>query len=172
MSELFTLYKLIILYMLSRVTFPLTRSQISAFLLEKGYTNYFTLQQVFAELQDAGLVRIKTVRNTTQYQLTDTGRETLGYFCDRIPHAIQEDIEIYLREHKMELLNEVSVTSEYYRTTGKEYKVHCLVKEKESDLIDLTLTVPDEDEAALICRNWKNKCQSVYQTLLSELLQK
>ena len=33
MAEPFTLYKLIILYMLDRVDFPLTNSQISSFLL-------------------------------------------------------------------------------------------------------------------------------------------
>ena len=36
-----TLYKLIILFMLDRVDFPLTTSQLSQFILDKGYTNYF-----------------------------------------------------------------------------------------------------------------------------------
>ena len=45
MAEAFTLYKLIILYMLDKVDFPLTNSQISEFVLDKGYTDYFQLQQ-------------------------------------------------------------------------------------------------------------------------------
>ena len=36
----FTLYKLIILYMLQNVNFPLSNTQISDFILEKEYTNY------------------------------------------------------------------------------------------------------------------------------------
>ena len=91
MAEPFTLYKLIILYMLDRVDFPLTNSQISSFLLDRGYTNYFTLQQAFSELEEANLVKPQTIRNTTQFQLTKSGREALGYFCDRIPNAIQEE---------------------------------------------------------------------------------
>ena len=39
MSEPLTLYKLIILYMLEKVDFPLTNAQISGFVLDKGYTN-------------------------------------------------------------------------------------------------------------------------------------
>ena len=35
----FTLYKLIILYMLQNVNFPLSNTQISDFILEKEYTN-------------------------------------------------------------------------------------------------------------------------------------
>ena len=106
MAEPFTLYKLIILYMLDRVDFPLTNSQISSFLLDRGYTNYFTLQQAFSELEEANLVKPQTIRNTTQFQLTKSGREALGYFCDRIPNAIQEEADQYLQEHKIELRNE------------------------------------------------------------------
>ena len=36
MTETFTLYKLIILYMLEKVDFPLTNGQISEFILDKG----------------------------------------------------------------------------------------------------------------------------------------
>ena len=48
----FTLYKLIILYMLQNVNFPLSNTQISDFILEKEYTNYFHLQEALSELQD------------------------------------------------------------------------------------------------------------------------
>jgi len=48
-----TLYKLIVLYMLNRVTFPLTAAQVSDFILGKEYTNFLTLQQVINELTDA-----------------------------------------------------------------------------------------------------------------------
>ena len=39
MAETFTLYKLIILYMLNKVDFTLTTSQISEFVPDKGYTS-------------------------------------------------------------------------------------------------------------------------------------
>ena len=45
MTETLTLYKLIVLYMLHKVDFPLTTAQISDFILEQGYTTYFKLQE-------------------------------------------------------------------------------------------------------------------------------
>ena len=45
-----TLYKLMILYMLSKVNFPLTNSQMSTFMLEKQYTDYFTFQETINSL--------------------------------------------------------------------------------------------------------------------------
>ena len=58
----FTLYKLIILYMLQNVNFPLSNTQISDFILEKEYTNYFHLQEALSELQDTKLIEIEKVR--------------------------------------------------------------------------------------------------------------
>ena len=77
MSDTLTLYKLIILKMLTQIDSPLTNSQISEFILEKEYTNYFTVQQVLAEMEETGLVTISSSHNSSIYHITDTGRETL-----------------------------------------------------------------------------------------------
>ena len=41
MNETLTLYKLMILYLLKKVDFPLATTQISDFMLGMEYTNYF-----------------------------------------------------------------------------------------------------------------------------------
>lgn len=70
MSEPLTLYKLIILYMLEKVDFPLTNAQISGFVLDKGYTTYFHLQQAISELIDSELIESKTIRNSSYFEIT------------------------------------------------------------------------------------------------------
>ena len=74
MAEAFTLYKLIILYMLDKVDFPLTNSQISEFVLDKGYTDYFKLQQALSELADGGLILKESTHNRTLFHLTEDGK--------------------------------------------------------------------------------------------------
>ena len=101
MAEPLTLYKLIILYMLKKVDFPLTNAQISEFVLDQEYTTYFTLQQAISELVEAGLIRMETIRNTSQYYLTEDGDMTLGYFTQKISAPIREDIDRYIQENKM-----------------------------------------------------------------------
>ena len=83
-----TLYKLMILYMLNKVDFPLTNSQISEFFLENEYTNYFSLQESINELCENNFVFSDTVRNTSYYHLTSEGRESLKFFENKIPNAI------------------------------------------------------------------------------------
>ena len=142
MADPITLYKLIVLYMLKKIDFSMTNAQISNFVLDQGYTTYFTLQSVLAELTEAGLIHQETIQNTSFYTITPEGEETIGFFGNKISRSIRDDIDKYLKENKMQLRNEVSVIADYYRNTVGEYSVRCRVKEKNSDLIDLTLSVP------------------------------
>lgn len=170
MTETQTLYKLIILYMLNRVTFPLSNSQLSEFILEKEYTDYFTLQQTIHELTESKLIRQEAVHKATLYHITEEGRTTLTYFVKKISSAIREDIDTFLSEHKYELRNEHSTPADYYRTTTGEFAAHCRVLERDSVLMDLTLTVPVEAQAKAICDHWKGKSQEIYATLIQSLL--
>ncbi len=164
-----TLYKLIVLYMLNRVTFPLTAAQISDFILEKDYTNFLTLQQVISELTDAGMISSQSIHNRTHLAITEEGKETLFYFENRISDGIKEDILIYLKENEFTLRNESSVQSNYYKSTSGEYEAHLTAKDREITLIDLTLSVPTEEVAIAICDNWQAKNQDIYQYLIKEL---
>ena len=51
LTEPMTLYKLMNLYMLKQVNFPLSNAQLTSFFTEHEYTTYFTLQQALNELE-------------------------------------------------------------------------------------------------------------------------
>ena len=92
-----TLYKLMVLYMLDKVNFPLSNSQIADFMLDRQYTNYFTLQEVLSSLASDGFVQILTYRSSTQYKLTKEGIDTISFFYNKISQAIRDDIDKYLK---------------------------------------------------------------------------
>ena len=77
------LYKLMVLYMLNKVDFPLTNSQISEFILDKGYTNYFTLQQALHDLSDTELIRTEHIHNNSYYSMNQSGEETRNFSVTR-----------------------------------------------------------------------------------------
>ena len=170
MAETFTLYKLIILYMLNKVDFPLTTSQISEFVLDRGYTSYFKLQEALSELASSELIRTETTHNRTLYHLTENGAETIHYFSNKISSAIRKDIDDFLKEKQYDLKEEVAVKSDYYLNTNKEYEVRCQIVENGSSLIDLKLTVPTETEAEAIANRWDLNSQQIYALLLANLL--
>ena len=169
MSDPLTLYKLIILYMLNRVDFPLTKAQIGDFILEREYTNFLTLQQAIGELIDAGFVTAKSIRNRTHLILTEDGKQTLSFFGNQISDSIKKDIDEYFRNHELEMRNEVSILADYYKSTSGEYEAHLIAKDQGINLIDLTMSVPLEETAISICDNWQKKNQEIYQYLIEQL---
>lgn len=162
-------YKLIVLYMLNRAAFPITKAQIADFILEKEYMDFFTLQQVFSELDDAEMISVKSVRNRTHLAITEQGRETLYYFQNRISSTTKEKINSFFRENELQMRNEVSILSDYYKSMSGEYEAHLSATEKNVRLIDITISVPDEETASSICDNWQKKNQAVYQRLIEDL---
>ena len=169
MHDPLTLYKLIVLYMLDRVTFPLTKAQVGDFIQEKEYTNFFTLQQVISELIDTNLITAQSIRNRTHLAITDEGRETLHFFGNRISDAIKQDIDSYFSEKEFDLRNEVAVQGDYYKSTSGEYEAHLVAKERGNTLVDITLSVPTPELASAICDNWQKKNQDIYKYLIEQL---
>ena len=55
LTEPMTLYKLMNLYLLKQVNFPLTNAQLTSFFTEHDYTTYFTLQQALNELEPSSV---------------------------------------------------------------------------------------------------------------------
>lgn len=165
-----TLYKLIVLYMLDRVNFPLTNAQVSDFILEREYTNYLTLQRVLNELLEAHMITSRTIRNRTHLSITPEGRETLVFFQNLINHGIKKDIDNYFRKNEYVLRNEVSVLGDYYYRAGiGEYEAHLTAKDRGVNLVDIKMTVPTEEMASNICENWQKKNQEIYQYLTGQL---
>ncbi len=170
MQNVHTLYKLIILEMLEKVDFELTNSQISTFILEEEYTDYFTVQETLADMTESGLIEAKTIRNSTRYGITESGRETLEYFGNDISQAIHEDIEGYFKKNKLKMRNDNAIVADYYRNGNNEFTAQLQVKEKDSVLVEVSLTVPLEQQAMALCNNWKKKNQQIYSYLMEELL--
>lgn len=156
--------------MLKKIDFPLTNGQISEFILEKGYTSYFTLQQAISEMVESNFIHKEVTHNRTLYHLTEEGLETIHFFEQNISSAIREDIDSFLSEKKYELKNAVSVKADYYQTSNGEFAVRCQILENDASLIDLTLSVPSESEAITVMNKWSQKHQEIYAFAMQNLL--
>lgn len=170
MAESLTLYKLIILYMLDNVSVPLITSNISEFILDKGYTDFFTLNQALGDLVDTALVKSELTNSKTFYSITKNGTQTLAFFQDKISDTIITELDHYLLEHKMDIIEKSSVVADFYKNTNNEYVAVCKVREKDTILAEIKLTVDTREQAELICNKWNDENQGIYAFLLSKLL--
>lgn len=170
MAEPTTIYKLIILYMLEQVDFPLTNTKISNFFLDKNYTTYFTVQQVINDLVESELLVFENTHSNTQYRMTASGRETLHFFEDKISDGIRNDVADYFSANQIELKQDADILANYYKATNQTYGVHCQLKQQNHLIVDITLSVKSQEMAEAICENWKKQSEDVYDMLMDMLV--
>ncbi len=156
--------------MLKRCEVPLSKSQIYDFILEKEYTTFLTLQEVFSELAASDLIRENAMANRTYLEITEQGEETLGFFGNRINPSIRQEIDEYLKDNSMKLRNEASILGDYRKTGENDYTVSLIAKENGQNLMELNMSVPTEDIAQNILKNWHEKNEDIYQYLISSLM--
>ena len=159
MASPFTTYKLIILYMLQNSDGDLTNSQITDFILDRKYTNYFQLQQAVSELVEADLVEMSSQSNRSYYRLTSEGKNTLKYFSKELSSDIKKEVEEYLL-----------TPADYYPTKEGSYSVRLRIIESGVSIVDLSINVPNLAAAQSVCESWPYKYQNVYDKIMEELL--
>ncbi len=170
LSEPKTLCKLMNLYMLKQVNIPMTNAQLTDFFLEYEYATYFSLQQALNELLETGLICMQSSHNSTRYEITREGEETLEFFGKNISSAIVKDMDQYLKENRFRIRNEAAITSDCYKSTNQDYIVHCEIHEGKTTLLDISLSVPDKDQAEAMCSQWEKNHQEIYSYLMKILM--
>lgn len=165
-----SLNKLIILYMLNILQKPLSNSKISEFILNKNYTNYFSLQEYLGQMLESELIKVISKAHMSFYEITETGKTTLDFFENRIPDSIKQEIVDYLKENKYEIKNSLEISAEYIPGLKGDYLVHCIAKENKEIILELKLTVYDKEYAIKICNNWNLKNHEIYKNLLMDLM--
>lgn len=169
-SEALTTYKLLVLYMIDVINYPLSNAQISDFILGHGYTDYFNVQQAISELLESNLIEATKVQHSTRYTLSEAGSETLRLLINTIPSAIRNDAKQYLRENNFSIRETNSIVVNYKKLENEEYLVHLRVDEDHIPLIELNITIASEDAAKKMCDNWKACSQEIYSHIISTLI--
>lgn len=124
--------------MLSKAGFPAFQHPDFQFL--SGIRNTQTIsrvQEVIGDLVDANLIHAESTHSNTQYSLTSAGKETLGFFKDKLNDGIENDVQGFFEKNKLEFRQENSILADYYKTTNQKYAVRCQVRSDGNPLIDL-----------------------------------
>ena len=121
-------------------------------------------------MENANLIRLEKEHSRTFYHLTEEGAETIQFFQNKISPTIQDEIDTFLQEKHYEpkMLSQCAQTITGMTITN----FLCAVRSQENhgSLIDLTITVPTEQEAKTVVHHWKQKNQEIYAFVMQNLL--
>lgn len=160
--------KLILLYII-REKENIKATDLSDFVMFRGYMDYFTMQTYMGELIDAKLVLEVTMEDTLYYTLHPQGEEIVELFRARILHSIREDIRNYAKNSCLNGSPMLEVDAKIEKLDEQRYEVRCQVRDYDQTVLDFIKTAASEEAAFRIRNQWLQKGMSVYWNLLKEL---
>jgi DNA-binding PadR family transcriptional regulator len=165
--------KLILLYIINKMELPLSRSQLTEFVREGEYMDYYIMQETLAEMSDEGYLESSQDNNNTRYSITDEGITMLDYFENLIPPSVRAKITQYVQQRFNCIKRDFEVTANYFLDSDtNEYIVKCGAYEDKCLLMEVQVSVVSRAQAKLISSNWKNHASETYLNILNELIRK
>ena len=169
-SEELAQNKLLLLYIIKESTLDFSKNQLTEFILEKNYMNFFSIQQYLSELVNSEFIELVDTENEQQYKLLEKGNIALDYFVGKIPEKIKSDLEVEFQSQKLQQKKETQVLSEHYKREDGQYVINLKLVENGDTLFSLYLNVASEKQAEMIGDSWKERTDFIYSETIKLLI--
>lgn len=164
------LYKLIVLYMLKIADYPLTGSDISDYILLKGYTDYITYQITITNLENDGLVTSETKYNRTFYSLTEDGSVTIDSLSDKLSTSLKNDIYSHIITNEKDIKKDHSLQKKIIEVSQDEYIAELTAYDNSKELMNIRLSFPSKALANSACEKFDDASSDIYKEIISRLM--
>lgn len=158
--------KIILLYIMNQFEIPLTESQLTHFILEKEFMNYFSFKQHLSELVDSKMIEYNSSQKYNYYLLSQRGKRTLEMFKKLITDEMKEVLSKEIQIKKKQYMTDSQIITNYVKIGEYEYIVYLMAIEKGTPLIDLRLNVASTQQAEKICKNWKSNASIYFKNII------
>lgn len=170
MSGQETLHKLMVLYMLKRVSFPMSTAQLWQYFRGKEYMTEDEFGTLMNGLRDANLIRNEELNNVLRHELTKEGDEALFYFTSDISDGLKKDMEDYISLNRFQARNETGIAAGYELSGDGGYYVHLKIREEKTVLFEMRLAVPDKEQAETLTAHLQDNAQAIYSFVMKKLV--
>lgn len=160
--------KLLICYILKALDRSLTRTQINEILQEYRIANYFEVNTAISELVTAG--QLTSDLTDGDEEITITGRAKLDVrLLERdLPRSIREKaMKSALKILQRERIEKESIVEVIKLEHG--YHVCFTVKDRDTELLKITVYVADESQIEIAKRNFYSNATEIYSGVISSL---
>lgn len=162
-SEVLAEKKALILYVLNKVSKPISNDALLKLIISIDNMNYFYFQQFLLDLLENKYI----IKNENElYELTNEGLKALDLVKDLIPGIIKFKVDNTFKETLGEIQNEVSITTDFIPLNENEYNVECKIVENNQTLFKIELFAGTHEQAKKIADNWKKNAEDIYPEIL------
>lgn len=164
--------KVLILYILNKVGKSISNDSLLNLVLAVTDMNYFYFQQFLLDLIENKYIVSYSTDNSTLYEITDFGRETLTLTQDIIPGIIKLRVDSNFKDELVSFEDKHSVVAEYIPRSENNYIVTCKIIDNNDTIFEVKTFAGSREKAKDIVDNWNNNADSIYPEILGALTNK
>ncbi|WP_040212028.1 DUF4364 family protein [Clostridium polynesiense] len=163
--------KLILLYIIKKIKYPISNTQLTEIVLENNLMNYFILQQYLTELISSGFMVSVENDSKINISISDIGERVLDLFIQRISPFKIQIIDEYIQNKLEKIKKEQTITADYTISENNTFIVDLKALEDTFIIMDLKMSVASKKQAQELCRKWKNNSSEIYNKIIKSLIE-
>lgn len=154
--------KLVILYIINKLSKAITNLQMVDLILDTTGIDYFSLQQLLLNLEEQKLIVSNSQDGSRYYKITEEGKNSLDFLQNMIPAFMLKRINSKIQSIQKKIEQKTVVFADYTPENENTFIVNCKISENDLPLLELTINVPDKEQAIYICNKWYENPSKIY----------
>jgi hypothetical protein len=158
--------KVLILYVTSRVQYPVNCQEIYELCYQDECLSYFDICTALPEMVASGHLQ----QEGETYEITAKGRETGALTADSIAFTVRQRAENAVARFNRQIRRSSFVKTQVVPRDSGDFTVIMSLDDEMGSLMTLELTAPDQRQAIRLGRLFEGKAEMVYNLVMTELL--
>ncbi len=159
--------KVLILFVMSRVNYPVTTQEVYELCYQDECLSYFDVCTALPEMEKSGHLRVV---EADKYEITPKGKETGGLTEDSIAFTVKQKAENAVARFNRQIKRSSFVKTQILKRDEGDYSVIMSLDDELGNLMTLELLAPDQRQAMRLAKFYENKAENVYNLIMTELL--
>ena len=159
--------KVLILYVMTRVNYPVNIQQIYELCYQDDCLSYFDVCTAVPEMVKSGHLKELEGEN---YEITEKGKETGSLTADSIAFTVKQRAENAVARFNRQIRRSSFVKTQIIPQENGECAVMMSLDDEFSNLMTLELMAPDQRQAVRLGKLFEKKAEAIYNLTMAELL--
>ena len=159
--------KVLILFVMARVSYPVTSQEIYELCYQDDCLSYFDVCTAIPEMVKSG--HLKELEGE-KYEITPKGKADGSLTEDSIAYTVKCKAENAVAKYNRQIRRSSFVKTQIIPRESGDYSVIMALDDEAGNLMTLELMAPDQRQAVRLGKLFEKKAEAVYNLTMAELL--
>lgn len=159
--------KLLILYIMARVMYPVDLQKIYELAYQDDCLSYFDLAQAVPQMVESG--HLEEVEGN-RFVITEKGREACAVTEDAVAYPVMQRAQAAIDKFNRSVRRSSFVKTKIVQREGGDYSVQLSLNDEVSDLLKMELMAPTQRHAYRLANAFEENAELIYRVIMDQLL--